>query len=236
MLSPETRSNWTSRAIDFQFHKFYWENRWTVSANEHIDHQYKMLESIKGHEEEIFTNHVFYPFRDHFNGTTGTLSNLLSNCFFHIYNAMVERGIPVNVEADLNTLYWLVYRLNNKTPLSEWRLLQKIRNKLISLLPHFPSYLHKSYYTTYYELVERADRELLLPSSTCTYYKEHPDHRSVEFLKDRTPYTQEFTALGEPLIYKFGPCEYGPDYLDMQLFETIPSSLERLRRVESFFT
>jgi hypothetical protein len=236
MLSPETRSNWTSRAIDFQFHKFYWENRWTVSANEHIDHQYKMLESIKGHEEEIFTNSVHYPFRAHFNGTTGTLSNLLSNCFFHIYNAMLERGIPVNVEADLNTLYWLVYRLNNKTPLNEWILLQKIRNKLISLLTHLPTYLHKSYYTSYYELVERADRELLLPSSTCTYYKEHPDHRSVEFLKDRVPYTQEFTVLKEPLIYKFGPCEYGPDYLDMQLFETIPSSLERLRRVESFFT
>ena len=149
---------------------------------------------------------------------------------------MLERGIAVNVEADLNTLYWLVYRLNNKTPLSEWMLLQKIRNKLISLLPHFPSYLHKSYYATYYELVDRADRELLLPSSTCIYYKEHPEHRSVEFLKGRAPYTQEFTALKEPLIYKFGPCEYGPDYLDMQLFETIPSSLERLRRVESFFT
>jgi len=236
MLSPETRSNWTSRAIDFQFHKFYWENRWTVSANEHIDHQYKMLESIKGHEEEIFTNSVHYPFRAHFNGTTGTLSNLLSNCFFHIYDAMLERGIPVNVDADLNTLYWLVYRLNNKTPLSEWRLLQKIRNKLISLLTHLPTYLHKSYYTTYYDLVERADRELLLPSSTCTYYKEHPDHRSVEFLKDRVPYTHEFAALEEPLIYKFGPCEYGPDYLDMQLFEPFPSSLERLRRVESFFT
>jgi hypothetical protein len=236
MLSPETRSNWTSRAVDFQFHKFYWENRWTVSANEHIDHQYKMLESIKGHEEEIFTNSVHYPFRAHFNGTTGTLSNLLSNCFFHIYYAMVERGIPVNVEADLNTLYWLVYRLNNKTPLSEWMLLQKIRNKLISLLTKIPPYLHKSYYATYYELIERADRELLLPSSTCTYYKEHPDHRSMDFLKGRAPYTKEFDALGEPLIYKFGPCEYGPDYLDMQLFEIFHSSLKRLQRVESFFT
>lgn len=47
---------------------------------------------------------------------------------------------------------------------------------------------------------------------------------------------KEFTALGEPLIYRFGPCEYGPDYLDMQLFETFPYSLERLQRVEYFFT
>jgi hypothetical protein len=236
MLALETRSAFTARAIDFQFHKFYWENRWIVSAEEHIYHQYNMLEVIKGHEEEIFTNSVFYPFRDHFNGTTGTLSNLLSNCFFHIYYAMLERGIPVNVEADLNTLYWLVYRLNNKTPLSERMIIQKIRDKLISLLTKIPSYLHKSYYATYYELIERADRELLLPSSTCTYYKEHPEHRSMDFLKGRAPYIKEFTVLDEPLIYKFGPCEYGPDYLDMSLFETFHSSLERLRRVECFFT
>jgi len=236
MLTLETRNTWTSRAIDFQFHKFYWENRWTIPTEEHIKHQYEMLESIKGHEEEIFTNSVFYPFRDHFNGTTGTLSNLLSNCFFHIYDAMLERGIPVNVEADLKTLYWLVYRFNHKTPLSEWALAQKIKTKLVSRLTRILPFLTRSYYATYYELIERADRELLLPSSTCTYYKEHPDHRSMDFLKGRAPYTKEFTALEEPLIYKFGPCEYGPDYLDMSLFETFHSSLERLRRVEEFFT
>jgi hypothetical protein len=235
-LTPETRSNWTSRVIDFQFHKFYWENRWTVTAPEHIVHQHQMLEAVKGYERAIFRDNVFYPFRDHFNGTTGTLSNLLSNCFFHIYDAMLDQGIPVNAEADLKTLYWLVYRFNNRLPASEWALVQKIRTRLISQLTQLLPFLQSSYYAAYYELIERADRELLLPSSTCTYYKEHPEHRSVEFLKGRAPYTTEFVALGEPLIYKHGPCEYGPDYLDMDLFETIPYSLMRLQRVEAFFT
>jgi hypothetical protein len=236
MLASETRNGWTSRVIDFKFHKFYWDNRWTVSATDHINHQYQMLEAIKGHEEQIFTDNVYYEFRPHFSGTTGTLSNLLSNCFFHIYHAMLEKGIPVNVEADLKTLYWLVYRFNNKLPLYEWLLVQKIRNRLVSLLTEIPSFLHKSYYANYYELIERANRELLLPSSTFTYYKEHPEHRSVDVLKGRAPYTKEFELFDEPLIYRYGPCEYGPDYLDMSLFEIIPCSLERLRRLEYFFT
>jgi hypothetical protein len=236
MLAPETRGSWTARSVDYQFHKFYWDNQWTTHANDHIDHQYNMLEAIKGHETEIFTDNVFYQFRAHFSGTTGTLSNLLSNCFFHIYDAMLDKGIPVNAEADLKTLYWLVYRFNNKLPACEWEIVQKIRTRLVSQLTYILPFLTASYYATYYEWIARADHELRLPSSTCTYYKEHPEHRSVEFLKGRAPYSKEFETFGEPLIYKFGPCEYGPDYLDMSLFETIPSSLERLRRVESFFT
>ena len=236
MLALETRNSWTSRAIDFQFHKFFWENRWTVATDDHINHQYNMLEAIKGHEEEIFMDNVQYEFRPHFSGTTGTLSNLLSNCFFHIYDAMLDRGIPVNAEADLNTLYWLVYRFNNKLPDCEWRLVQKIRTRLLSQLTRLVPFLSSSYYATYFEWVERANRELLLPSSTYTYYKEHPELHSVYLLKERIPYSKEFETFGEPVPWRFGPCEYGPDYLDMNLFELIPSSLERLRRVEHFFT
>jgi hypothetical protein len=236
MLALETRGSWTSRAIDYQFHRFFWENKWTVDANDHINHQYNMLEAIKGHEEEIFKDSVHYPFRAHFNGPTGTLSNLLSNSFFHIYDAMLDRGIPVNAEADLHTLYWLVYRFNNKTPVCEWELVQKIRTKLVSRLTRILPYLTSAYYANYYEWITRADYELLLPSSTCTYYKENPDHRTLDFLKNIAPYSKEFETLGEPLSYKFGPCEYGPDYLDMSLFEPISASLERLRQVEHFFT
>jgi hypothetical protein len=234
MLTLETRNTITGRAIDFQFHKFYWENRWTSSTENHINHQYTMLEAIRGHEVEIFTDVVHYPFRDHFNGSTGTLSNLLANCFFHIYLEMLKQGIPVNAEADLKTLYCLVYRFNNKISPIELYFVKQIRDILCKKAPFLP-FLTSSYYAIYYELIERADRELLLPSSTCTFYKENPNERSIDFLKGRAPYSIEFSAIKEPFQWMYGPCEYGPDYLDMKLFEPICGSRERLRQVEHFF-
>ena len=235
MLSLETRNGWTSRAIDFQFHKFYWENRHVVPVEEHINHQYHMLEVIHGYEEEIFTDNVTYPFREHFNGPTGTLSNLLSNCFFHIYYAMLERGILVNVETDLKILYCIVYRFNNVPPI-ELHIVEKIRNRLITLLGTIPPFLSHAYYKKYYEFIERADTELLLPSSTCTYYKENPTDRTIQFIKSKLPYVSEFESIGEPLMYKFGPCEYVPDYIEIGMYEPLSKTVERLKKVELFFT
>ena len=233
MLVLETRTGWTSRIIDFQFHKFFWENRYVVPTEEHIHHQIHMLEVVRGHEEENFMDTVIYPFREHFNGSTGTLSNLLSNCFFHIYYAMLIRGIPVNVEADLKTMYTLIYRFNEKIPFSEIEIVQRILQILISCSSSFP-FLTKDYYDRYYKLIIRANQELLLPSSTCSFYKENPSDRTLEFLKNRAPYSTEFKLLEEPLPYIFGTCEYTPEYIDLNLHEPFLISMERLKRVEYF--
>jgi len=190
-----------------------------------------MLALVKGRYQEIFTDSVsYYSFRPHFSGTTGTLTNLLSNCFFLLYETIMD-SVPVNAEEDLKVLYCLLRRFGTNTPKEEWDRVKRIVQRLQSVSHNLP-FLQASFYTQYTSLLRRAHAELLAPSSSCTYYKEHEEHQTNEFLKTRAPYAKEIITLGEPLMYIYGPCDYTPAYLDFLDAESIDRAIERLRVVE----
>ena len=234
MLALETRGTFTSRAIDFQLHGLFWSGIWRAPFPVHLDHQVRMCELLKGHEHAVFTDAVTYPFPDHFNGTTGTLTNLLSNCFFHLYEQMLDLGIPVNAEVDLTILYCLAFRFGSATPASEWNTVRRIVARLLPRAPSLP-FLQPAYYTAYRELLGRANRELLEPSSTCSYYKEDVENRTLEFIQTRVPYAAEFIAIGEPASWQYGPCEYTPDYLESMGHTPLATMWPRLDAVERLF-
>lgn len=99
-----------TRKIDEIFHINYWENihkHKNKNDNMYLFWQTKIISMLIGCEVPLLNDPtVNYPYRASFRGITGTLTNLITGGFFHIYlHALKTPGIRVNVCVDLITVF-----------------------------------------------------------------------------------------------------------------------------------
>jgi len=80
---------------------------------QHLAHQGKILNLVQGCEREVFNDpNVLYESRSHFTGQYGTMSNILTSCYFYLYFRLLGRGVKVNVKSDSITIFCLILQMN----------------------------------------------------------------------------------------------------------------------------
>jgi len=100
-----------TRNIDKKIHIDYWENVRKMlnsdTENSYFKGQQKLIKLVSGCEKAIFNDPTTnYPFRSEFRGTTGTMTNIITGGFFHLYlHVLKVPGIEVNVCTDLVTMF-----------------------------------------------------------------------------------------------------------------------------------
>lgn len=108
----EGDSTFTTRRFDLILHTHpsFCEFTPAEQIAYHKRKQEDILDLAEGIEQELFNDPtVKYPFRKHFNGAEGTMSNLLTSAYFTVYARLLEGnyGIQVNVLDDLKTIFAL---------------------------------------------------------------------------------------------------------------------------------
>lgn len=97
----------TVRYIDMIIHLLYAFHLTNYAI--HLQHQKNILTITKGCETAIFNDpHVQYPFRKHFNGKYGTMSNILTSYYFYLYWHLIEKGVEIDPDEDSKTLFYLL--------------------------------------------------------------------------------------------------------------------------------
>jgi hypothetical protein len=100
-----------TRTIDKHIHVDYWKNVERLLENDRINAyfkaQQKLIELVSGCEKAIFNDPTTnYPFRHSFRGVTGTMTNILTGGFFHLYLHVLKiPDITVNICTDLVTMF-----------------------------------------------------------------------------------------------------------------------------------
>lgn len=100
-----------TRTIDKEIHIDYWKKVGKLLKNNiknaYFRGQQKLIELVSGCEKAIFNDPTAnYPFRRNFCGVTGTMTNIITGGFFHLYlHAIKQPGIKVNVCTDLVTMF-----------------------------------------------------------------------------------------------------------------------------------
>lgn len=94
----------TTRVIDERIHSLYNKN---PTCAEHFEHQRKLLEFTRGNEIAIFNDPlvVYDSIPHHFNGVTGTMSNILTSGFIYLYSELINKGVTIN-PLDIYRLYY----------------------------------------------------------------------------------------------------------------------------------
>ena len=104
-----------TRNIDLVIHVDYWEKIRMLSENNENDIYYKaqqdIINLVSGCELAIFNDPTTnYPSRETFCGVTGTMTNILTGGFFHLYlHVLKVPGIQVNTCTDLVTIFDHLY-------------------------------------------------------------------------------------------------------------------------------
>jgi hypothetical protein len=100
-----------TRNIDKSIHIDYWKNVRKMlhshTENAYFKGQKILIKLVAGCEKPIFNDPTAnYPFRNTFRGTTGTMTNIITGGFFHLYlHVLKVPGIEVNVCTDLVTMF-----------------------------------------------------------------------------------------------------------------------------------
>jgi len=94
----------TTRVIDERIHSLNYKN---PTQAEHFKHQIDLLRFTKDNEIAIFNDPfvVYDNIPHHFNGTTGTMSNILTSGFIYLYSELIEKGANIN-PLDIYRLYY----------------------------------------------------------------------------------------------------------------------------------
>lgn len=104
-----TEKGFTIRNIDETIHAHIKNRSDEVvkDAESYRRKQEDIIEMIKGCEVAIFNDErVVYSGREHFNGKTGTLSNILTGSFYYLYYHVIKNvSVEINVKDDLLTLF-----------------------------------------------------------------------------------------------------------------------------------
>ena len=103
-LGPPFEDEGYTRNVDINIHIDYWE--YITKGNTYYKEQDRLKKLVSGCELAIFnyptTN---YPYHANFCGVTGTMTNILTGGFFHLYLHVLKKGTEVNICADLLTLF-----------------------------------------------------------------------------------------------------------------------------------
>lgn len=196
---------------------------------------------------------VKYPFRKHFNGAPGTMSNILTSGYFTLYARLLEGnfGIQVNVLDDMKTIFALASSFpvkNNVFAIDEEELdsIRRILNRQWKLLrttnaPETGVILPftQMWFASYEQFLRSIHTEAL---ESYTFYKNNPNQRSLEqvvsWKVSRATSTQraEWSLHGYLPSYQHDPYEYYPPYVNPQWRnELLETYLKKLPVLQSLF-
>lgn len=209
--------------------------------------QAEILDRFAGCEKQIFNDPtVKYTFRKHFNGTTGTMSNILTSGYLNLYFTLLNRrdAIEVNALDDLITLFSLASSLTVRDgqfvmDTEEFQSMKLIIERLKAMLPRNQLFTEE-WFRSYDDFLRRTHMEAL---EKYTYYRSDPSHQTVEqALEWKTPRLgkDEQKELAEKYflrsfshdLYEYYPPYMNPHYYSGQMTEY----LEKLPALQQLFT
>lgn len=252
----EGDDTFTTRRFDLILHAH--PSFLNFTEEERIAYHKRKQEDIRilaeNNERELFNDpHVRYPFRKHFNGAPGTMSNILTSGYFTLYAQLLEGnfGIQVNVLDDMKTIFALassfpvakgvfvideeeldsVRRILNRL----WKLLRTSNAPQTGVILPFT----QMWFVCYETFLRSIHTDAL---ESYTFYKNNPNQRSLEqvisWKVSRATSTQrdEWRLHGYLPSYQHDPYEYYPPYVNPQWRnECLEIYLEKLPVLQSLF-
>jgi hypothetical protein len=237
----------TTRVADAIIH--YHKGYHSMTPEEQLEHhkakQQEILDSFQGCEAQIFNDPtVEYPYREHFRGKTGTMSNILTSGYFTVYDTLQRMGIEVNALHDYITLFFLASSLTVKDGAfvmesAEFEAMKRILVRLKSMLPDTELFT-ETWFTEYKQFLRAAH---FLAKQKYSYYKENSSHQTLnqalEWVSGRLPPEEQkelaakyFFGSESHQLYEYYPPYMNPDF-NTQLIETYLANLSTL---ETLFT
>lgn len=241
--------HFTTRVADTLIHSH--EGIYDTSPAEFLAHhkakQRELLDTFAGCEKQIFNDPaVRYGFRKHFDGTTGTMSNILTSGYFTLYERLLNGpyGIEVNALDDYITLFFLAASLSVVDGAfvidsEEFEAMKRILVRLQSMLPAAELFT-EGWFREYIDFLRTAHSEALEKYS---YYKNHPENQTVtqaiEWKSSRLPKNTRETLNKKLFLgsYNHTLYEYYPPYMNPNSFNVLVSEyFEKLPALQVLFT
>jgi len=235
-----------TRKIDEIFHINYWENihqSKNKNDNMYFVQQKKIISILIGCEIQLLNDPtVNYPYRASFRGSTGTLTNLITGGFFHIYlHALKTPGINVNICVDLITVFdhvknYISYDYHQQRfvlPDVEFEAIKEIIAILMErkkTIPHLVNLFSKSWFGLLTDVYNTTHARMIKKGKDTFYYNEPTIVNLSSFIvgsayRDLFPRECELEWRDNDII---GDYPNRPVYLDRQLFRQhrIPTGLD----------
>ena len=184
---PNSDTKKYTRCIDYHIHVR--DSVGYQNESSFINREKRLINLVKGREIEIFNDpNVVYPYREYFNGVTGTMSNILTGGFFHLYyHVLMIKGIQINICTDISTMLEHIQNLNyvnGKFIISKQNLIvvKKIIDELMlrkktSADPALKVFLTDSWWDNYID-VYRKMHQSLISNPSKEYYQKGVDFGS----------------------------------------------------------
>jgi hypothetical protein len=222
-----------------------------MSPREKLAHhkrkQQDILARFVGCEKEIFNDPtVKYPFRKHFSGRTGTMSNILTSGYLMLYEYLLNGPLEIDVNPadDFLTLFYLASSLKVVDGVflvdhDEFEAMKRILVRLRSMLPETQLFTEE-WFHFYRQFLERLHREAL---EGYTYYRNNPERQSPGQLigwklsklskeEQEEVRGMQFAGSYSHSLYEYYPPYMYPNYMD----DRIEEYLQKLRALEVLFT
>jgi hypothetical protein len=227
-----------TRIIDKIFHIDYWNNihkNKNKNGDMYFVEQQKIISILTGCEKQLLNDPtVNYPYRLSFRGITGTLTNLLTGGFFHIYlHALTTPGITVNVCVDLITVFdhvknYISYDIHQKRfvlPDVEFKAIKQIIAILMKKKNKFP-YLVNLFSKSWFERLKdvySTTHANMIKKGQDTYYYGEPTIVNLSTFIVGNAYRDLFPRECELLVWRdndiIGDYPNRPSYLDRFSFK-----------------
>ena len=219
----------------------------------HRQHQAFLQEMFQGCEEAVMNdpNVTYAEYRPHFNGKTGTMSQLIQNGYYVYYAYLLGKGLEVNPIADAQSVLTQLVETADITLFTEneWEALSFILGKGIEagFVPPSPDW-----WDSVIQYIEEKYKIL----DSWTYWKTHPSKRSWDDFWGYVPPKNQF-SLEKPKIPRqenmkaesYGVYEYYPYHTNRSGFPGIhlgsdtgdfekdyQKTLQKFHDLKAFFT
>jgi hypothetical protein len=246
----EGNEQFTTRVADLILHNH--EGYGAMTPAEQIEHhrekQREILHRFAGCEKAIFNDpNVRYGIRKHFDGVTGTMSNILTSAYFTVYDRLLNSrlGIDVGAVDDYKTLFYLASSLTVRDgafvmdPM-EFYAMKNILARLKSMLPPDLNLFTAEWFHTYREFLQDIHREAL---ASYNYYKNDVNHQTLqqaigwkgsrlpEKVRDELA-AKHFLGSYSHTLYEYYPPYMNPHFSD----DRMETYLAKLPVLELLFT
>lgn len=246
----EGDEHFTTRAADkiIHTHTGYGSMTTAQKIEHHKDIQREILNRFAGCEKAIFNDPtVKYNIRKHFEGPTGTMSNILTSGYFTLYERLLNSrlGITVNALDDYITLFYLASSLTVRDgafvmdPI-EFLSMTQILTRLKSMLPPEITLFTNEWFREYREFLEAVHTEAL---ENYTYYRNNPINQTLNqaigWKGPRLPELQKEELQAKHFLGSFTHTlyEYYPPYMNPFFRDDLLTNyLQKLPALEQLFT
>jgi hypothetical protein len=235
--SPRNRINAPVREIDAILHQ--WDSRHYGDVNpnldEHLQHQYNMIEMLNGNEREVFNSNRAY------NGKTGAVTDMLRACYFIIYSHLIlDVGLEYD-KRDIDRLVTILLEIGYHEGSHSLELPPEEFDAIIRIISVFKQSIPKSHYfkNEWWDGVIASLKETAISIKDKPWYKDvPPKERYGGAVMGAFESTMKKNKL-EPLKQDGGSWESHPIYITSESVEfnmdNIEYDIARLNYLKELF-